>query len=338
VVLRSIAKRFIPAKLQRYLRKPWVIAQPQPDKPSPIDHFLLYAIVGTWMEADIIEATVSNAFAQGVDRVFLIDNESPDDTVTRAKKAGAEHVHTYRTTIYDEDYRIKLMNDFMRHTSTSSDADYVWWLLLDADEFPRPQAGGTLRGMLEALDRRFRVVGARFLNHYPSPEQTVYVVGHHPIDYQPLCEELKSSMCLQDHRKHSLIRWDRRGSQISSGIGFHVGRCKSRPLIEPLEPFIIHHFPFREEHITRLRMHGLFTAKDTSVTRAKEGDIAVGHMKERLKSLDAVYASDWSNVSSLLFEESKQGISLTDWRELQPGISNDVRRWYVTMPGGLPPN
>lgn len=314
------------------MRSPWVIAQPQPTKSDPIESFLLYAIIGTWMEADIIEATVSNAFAQGVDRVFLVDNDSPDDTVERSKKAGAEHVLTYRTNQYDEDYRINLMNEFVRHASIASGADHVWWLSIDADEFPRPQGIGTLRGMLASLDRRFRVVGARFLNHYPSPKQTPYVVGHHPIDYQPLCEELTSIMCPQGHRKHSLIRWDRMGSPISSTRGFHQAKCKDRPLLEPLAPFVIHHFPFRDEKVTRFRLQELWTAKSTRFSRANHNDIAVAHMKARLASLDAVYAGDWDKVHTLLLEEPKQGISLIDWRQCMPLVSTEIQRWYVPYP------
>ena len=49
--------------------------------PEPLTSFPLFAVVKTWMDEDIIEATVRNAFAQGVDRVFLVDNASTDSTV-----------------------------------------------------------------------------------------------------------------------------------------------------------------------------------------------------------------------------------------------------------------
>ena len=80
-------KRLVPRRL-RALRNPpkppWVRAMEKPTNPNPLDDFGFYAIVGTWMEADVIADTVANAFTQGVDRVFLVDNESPDDTVERA--------------------------------------------------------------------------------------------------------------------------------------------------------------------------------------------------------------------------------------------------------------
>ena len=113
----------------------WVRTDPIPSDPHPLDRFGFYAIIGTWMEADVIADTVANAFAQGVDRVFLLDNNSPDDTVALATGAGADVVLTYSTAGFEEHYRYNLMNEYVRHCSESSDYDHVWWLWMDADEF-----------------------------------------------------------------------------------------------------------------------------------------------------------------------------------------------------------
>ena len=40
----------------------------------------LYAIICTWNEEDIIASTVRHAFAQGCDKVFVVDNGSTDAT------------------------------------------------------------------------------------------------------------------------------------------------------------------------------------------------------------------------------------------------------------------
>jgi hypothetical protein len=56
---------------------PWVVQRPNPASPDVLDDFKLFAVVGAWMEEDVIEATVRNAFTQGCERVFLVDNESP---------------------------------------------------------------------------------------------------------------------------------------------------------------------------------------------------------------------------------------------------------------------
>ena len=328
VSVRRVAGRVFPTVLWRCLRRPWVIGERQPRRPIQLDSFAFHAVIGTWMEADIIEATVANAFAHGVDRVFLIDNGSPDDTVDRATGAGAEHVLTFRTDHYDEERRVALMTQFAERSARESGARHVWWLWLDADEFPRPQSGGTLRSMLEALDRRFRIVGARFLNHYPSPGRAIYVPGRHPIDYQPLCEELNSTMCWEGHRKHPLIRWDRGAPSIAPTLGFHTARSATRPLSEPLEPIVIHHFPFRSEAAARARLEALFGRGDDATPRVRKDDVPASHMKARLGSLDAVYAGDWKNVESLVMEQYTVGVSPRDWRDLKPAISTEIPRWY----------
>ena len=70
----------------------------RPATASRCDRFGLYAIVVTWMEADVIAATVRNAFAQGCERVLLVDNDSPDDTVAKAEAAGAELARSFSTS------------------------------------------------------------------------------------------------------------------------------------------------------------------------------------------------------------------------------------------------
>ncbi len=328
--VRRSVKRALPAPIVRRLRPapvPWIEAEPEPATPDPLPGFGFNAIVGTWMEADVIADTVANAFAQGVERVFLLDNDSPDDTIERAVSAGAEHVMTYRTDAFEEQYRYNLMNEFVRHQSMTGDVDHVWWLWLDADEFPRPASGGTIREMLERIDRRFRVVGARILNHYPTPGEPAYVAGDHPIDHQPLCEEVPHNICALMHRKHPLQRWDRHGPRIDAGLGFHRAECDVRPLLEPTDPLVVHHVPYRDEMVTRRRLEVLWAGKDSSESRAREDDEATGHMAARLKSLDAVYAGDWANVHNFLPDAPPVGVTLVDWRELRPAISFDIRRW-----------
>lgn len=296
----------------------------------PLTGFGFYAIVGTWMEEDIIADTVRNAFAQGVERVFLADNASPDDTVERAVRAGGEEVLTYRTERFDESYRYALMNELVQHVSQASDHDHVWWLWLDADEFPRPQSGGRLVDMLTSLDSRYRVVGARVLNHYPTPGEVAFDPGQHPVHRQHLCEEVRQHICDAMHRKHPLQRWDRSGPRINAGWGFHRAECEERPLYEPLEPIVVHHVPFRDEAWTRQRLDALWGGKDTGTPRALRGDISTDHMQARLESLDAVYTGDWQNVRNFIPGLPERGVDLTDWRSLEPSIHPDLPEWTST--------
>jgi hypothetical protein len=318
-------RQFIPLKIRRMIRPPWVVTAVNSSTPQVLDNFLFYAIVGTWMDEDIVFSTVANAFTQGVDAVFIVDNDSPDETVSVARTAGAADVLRYRTSVYDERYRIDLMYLLIQHISTFSSADNVWWLLMDADEFPRPEGEGTVRDLLRRLDSRFRIVGARFLNHYPSPGQTPHIVERHPLECQPLCEELISpAMCSQGHRKHPVIRWDRSGPDIKPGLGFHTAECSEKPLFEPKDQLVIHHFPFRCEAVTRARFRKM------SETRigALGDQMSVTHMTARLQSVDAVYSGNWEDVISLHLEDQRRGVSLTHWCSIAPPVSQDIPRWY----------
>ena len=72
-------------------------AIPNPPNPDLLGDFRLFAVVKSWLDGDIIEATVRNAFAQGVERVYVIDNGSDDETVAHAAAAGAEIDEVYHT-------------------------------------------------------------------------------------------------------------------------------------------------------------------------------------------------------------------------------------------------
>jgi hypothetical protein len=303
-----------------------VRTEADPVVPDVLDDVVLYALIGTWMEADVIADTVANAFAQGADRVFVVDNDSPDDTVERAVAAGAEHALTFVTDGYDEVYRLGLMNELVRHRSERSGSEHVWWLWLDADEFPRPERGGTVRDLVAGLDRRFRIVGARWVDHYPTPGRPAYVAGDHPLDHQPLAEELSARICDRGHRKHPLQRWDRAGPQIDADLGFHRAICQQRPLLEPSEGLVIDHFPYRDEITTRRRLATLW-GLDGSGARASRGHFTSSHMEARVDSLDAVYAGEWAEVRNFAPGRAERGVVPLDWRDLDPPISTDIRRW-----------
>src|ERR1700722_9488174 len=127
-ILRPLRRAF-----RRLLDRPLegtVATQPNPSPPRPPPDFRLFAVLGTWMEEDIVEATVRNAFAQGVEAVYLVDNASTDATVERALAAGATLAESFATEDYDERIRILLMNSVVARVSLQSKASHVWWLWL----------------------------------------------------------------------------------------------------------------------------------------------------------------------------------------------------------------
>ena len=141
---------------------------PNPPNPDLLGDFRLFAVVKSWMDEDIIEATVRNAFAQGVERVYVIDNGSDDETVARAEAAGAVIAEVYHTKQFNPRLAQVLINGVVARESLRCGERYIWWLHLDSDEFPEGPDGLTVREYLATLDRRFRIVGAEFLNHLPS--------------------------------------------------------------------------------------------------------------------------------------------------------------------------
>ncbi|HEY5011750.1 MAG TPA: glycosyltransferase family 2 protein [Acidimicrobiia bacterium] len=314
--------------LRPRLPGPWVVAQQQPVTPKPLDDFRLFAIIGAWMEEDVIAATVANAFAQGCERVYLVDNDSSDATVAEAVGAGAVLAEVFATEQYDEVLRLDIMNRVVSSVSEESGSDHVWWLWLDADEFPHGPRGTTVREYLEPLDRRFRIVGGRFINHFPDREPA-YVPGFHPLDFQPLCEEHLLGCALR-HRKHPLQRFDRGGTPIVSDRGFHRATSAERPLLEPTEAIYLHHFPYRDQQVTRRRLALLCSTDETGRTRVQEGDDAADGMVPRFETLDAVYRGDWDRVRNYRFDGEHSVARPVPWTSLAGPEDVAVRRWYAT--------
>jgi hypothetical protein len=316
------------------LKHPWVLQRRNPLAPDVLDEFKLFAIVGTWMEADVIEATVRNAFTQGCDRVFIVDNDSPDDTVERAVVAGAEVAQSFTTSRFDIDLAYEVMNECVSRISVADGAQHIWWLWVDADEFPHGPRGLTVRDYLATLDGSFRIVGARYINHYPS-DQPYYVSGLHPLDFQPLGEELTSRTCWAWHRKHPLQRFDRNQPTIQCDIGIHRCISSQLPLVEPIEPIFVHHFPFRDRETTVRRLASLFMAVEGSIARVDSRDERHKHMNARRSSLEAVYEQNWDAVPLELVPGCRRPAKEpVFWTELVSPQDVRVARWYRDQHAG----
>jgi len=300
-----------------------VLHEPNPSHPDTLDDFRFFAVLGTWMEEDVVEATVRNAFAQGVEAVYVVDNASTDATVEQAVGAGATFVESFHTKLYEERIRILLMNGVVARMSLASGADHVWWLWLDADEFPEGPAGMTIVEYLRTLDRRFRLVGSTYYNHFPT-EKPEYIPGFHPIDFQPMCERYTSKHvhhCRQPHWKHPLQRFDSEGPFILAGGGFHTGTLRTRdPLSEPTGGIITHHVGYREESSARSRLELLC---GMSARNASNDAIGNRTIQRRFDSLDAVYRKDWARVNNLRGDEPMYGVHPEPWPDPQ-----STRRWY----------
>jgi hypothetical protein len=335
VRLKSKVKSALRAVGLRRPRSPWVVAEDQPAQPEPLASFGLYAIVVTWMEADVIGATVRNAFTQGCERVLLVDNDSPDGTVAAATDAGAELAASFSTPQLDELLKVRLLNETVASVSAASGHDHIWWLWLDADEFVHGPQGSTVRELLSSLDRHFRIVGTRYFNHYPD-RRPEYLTGWHPLDFQPLCEERIGNLCAVGHRKHNLQRWDRRGPPITSGLGFHSARCEVT-LSEPTIDTYTHHFPYRLQEVTRRRLDALCGRDGGGQSRVALHDRQVrrnagtdSDMTKRYRTLSRVYARDWAHIDNLRRRGARIGVQLRPWTSAVGSHDAQVARWYAS--------
>jgi hypothetical protein len=316
--VRRLARRLLPPDTRGR-----VAYEPNPPSPELLPEFRFFAVLGTWMEEDVVEATVRNAFAQGVEEVYLVDNASTDATVARAVAAGATVADVFDTAVYDERIRILLMNGVVARQSFASGASHAWWLWLDADEFPEGPNGMTVAEYLATLDRRFRVVGSTYYNHFPS-DRPQYLSGFHPLDFQPLCERfvpLRQRFCGQPHWKHPLQRFDRAGPFLMAIDGFHTASLRTRdPVIEPTGGIVTHHVQYRDEAATKARMDLLCGGPGRN-----DFNDSLGHrtIQRRYDSLEAVYAGRWNDVNNQVGAEPLLGVHPEPWPD--PG---SARRWY----------
>ncbi len=260
----------------------------------------LWAIIGAYNEVDIIAATVSNAFAQGAERVLLVDNGSSDRTTIEALKAGAEIAHTFETDMYDEMQRIRIMNDLVERQSEESEHEEIWWLWLDCDELPCGPSGERIFDFVNRLPDMHRIVGAVQINHFPRAWPQ-YEPGFHPWDFMPDCEAFDTTTfpawhCKQRHWKHPLHKYVRGRSAIRAKSGFHMGLC-DEPLSEPDETIELHHFPYRARSFTYdryMRLCGVTDARNTYNDATSPDQKSA--LTKRFEMLDNVYDGRWDKV------------------------------------------
>ncbi len=271
---------------------------PNPADPELLADVRVFAVVKSWMDEDIIEATIKQAFVQGAEKVFLVDNGSEDRTVERAGEAGAVVAEVYHTENFNPRLAQVLINGVVARESLRCGDQHVWWLHLDSDEFPEGPAGATVRDYLGTLDRRFRIVGANFTNHLPEAKPA-YVPGYHPVDFQPLYYDYRPTwmpVCgVATHWKHPLQLFDAQSPFVrcEGGAHFAVGGIDGERA-EPEQSIVIRHFQYREERRTREKLARVL---DPATDRALPTRPLAG-FNVRLRSLDAVYGQRWDEVET----------------------------------------
>ncbi|MEW5773906.1 MAG: glycosyltransferase family 2 protein [Thermodesulfobacteriota bacterium] len=319
-----------------------VMAFDLPEPHQPARPFRFYAIMTVWSEADIIAATVKNLYAEGCDRVFVLDNDSDDDTMIRAVAAGAVHHGSFTTEFFSDNIRVDRINEAVREIAAADPQERVWWLYLDADEFPTAPGAQTLRQYLEGLDDRIRCVGSTWINHYPS-QKPYWIEGFHPADLQPLAGVLMprtefsiwSRYCRQEHVKHQLVRHDAGRPAVDIGLGFHVFHSQEE-LYEPQGSIWVHHFQFRERAATLDKLARLTAKNDRGFSRHAPKCVWESWSRGERNTSRHQYDHRREIASRMYLPEEHQhllGFAPLPWVDLVSLLEGDSRwpsvsRWY----------
>ena len=189
---------------------------------------ILNAVLCVYNEEDIIESTIKHLFAQGCSNVFIIDNMSSDGTVEISSKAGGQLISQFESRYFDELQKIRHLNTAVRSYNESGSEENIWWLYVDADEFPGIDCDLTILDFLKQLDPAVRGVQGYFYNHTPT-HPPYHQSPYHPADFQPVCSK-------SDISKIPLLRYDKNKPHIDrlaiQGGAMNVDICTDNPMLD----------------------------------------------------------------------------------------------------------
>jgi glycosyltransferase involved in cell wall biosynthesis len=225
---------------------------------------LLNAVMCVWNEEDIIESTVKHCFAQGCSNVFIVDNASTDRTVEIAINAGAILIDSFESKYFDEDQKIAHLNSVVKKYNEQSNEDYIWWLYIDADEFPNIDCNLSIIDFLKLLNPSIRAVQGYMFNHIPT-HPPYHISSYHPIDFQQICSK-------SDAIKIPLIRYDKDKQHLYSGAGAHTVDTCGEDILVVRNILNIHHFNYREPEYSLFRLKKLLSKNLDGTSRIDHYD------------------------------------------------------------------
>jgi Glycosyltransferases involved in cell wall biogenesis len=274
---------------------------------------MLNAITCVWNEEDIIEAAVKHAFAQGCSNVFIVDNGSTDETVKRAKKAGAELAVSFKTRFFDERQKIAHLNAVVKYYNTQFQNRSVWWMFFDADEFPNINCELKISEFLKELDVEIKGLHGHMYNHIPS-HFPYNLEGYHPADFMPVCRKSQAT-------KIPLLRYDKGKPHLFSTGGAHDLDTGGETILMAKDIVDIHHFPARNPEYTLERLKRL-------LRRSEDGASRVDWMDKRSKLIYNAEKSPYHARYEQIRDEYKSNAGLAlKTRELVYNFQN-LKRWY----------
>jgi glycosyltransferase involved in cell wall biosynthesis len=129
----------------------------------------LAAVVSVYNESTFLPDFLK-FYSPEVDKIYVLDNESDDGSIAICSKYPNVEVSSYSTKgSFDEN--IKHASLMEKRHEVSKNYDYT--LILDADEFVVPKAGGSIRATIERT-KRLDLYGTDGWNIYGYPDDTPY--------------------------------------------------------------------------------------------------------------------------------------------------------------------
>ena len=276
---------------------------------------LLNAVMCVWNEEDIIESTVKHLFAQGCSNVFIVDNASTDKTVDIAINAGAILADSFESKYFDDMQKISHLNAVVLNYNKHSNEDCIWWLYVDADEFPNIDCELHIIDFLKSLDSSVKAISGYMFDHIPT-HPPYSIPGYHPADFMQLSTKTHTS-------KIPLLRHDKNKPPLYSAGGAHTFATCGEYMSTALEALNIHHFNYRIQENTLRRLKQLLMQNEDGTRRIDLLDNKAQLHKKNANS-KSMYHERY-NRTKLIYNESRYKLLMTD--ELIYSYNN-ITRWY----------
>lgn len=267
----------------------------------------VWAISMVKNEADILESTVRHTFAQGIDRLFVVDNGSTDGTRELLERLAGEFpisIGDDSEVGYYQDHKMTAL----AHAARRHGAE--WIVPIDADEFwfaPGMRVADYLRSRPRAETR----TTATMYNLFPTPGN-------------PSLTGLRDGPLRLDFRPHVLPKVATRPHPLLwIGMGNHSAL---RPGILRNGLFIAH-LPWRsfEQYRSKVRQGArAFEATDLD-------EHLGGHWRKQGGRSDETLAATWQS----LLEGRAEGD--LGWRPVGPFASASISHWESWDPENLIP-
>jgi glycosyltransferase involved in cell wall biosynthesis len=282
------------------------------------DTMLLNAVMCVWNEEDIIESTVKHAFAQGCSNVFIIDNASTDKTIEIALNSGAILADTFESKYFDEIQKVSHLNSVVKAYNDHESECCIWWLYIDADEFPNIDYEYRIIDFIKSLDSSVRLIHGYLFDHIPT-HLPYNIPGYHPADFMPVATKTKIA-------KIPLVRYDKGKQHLYSCSGAHTvdSAGESIPMIKDV--LNIHHFHYRrpEDSIARLKL---------LLKKNHDGSSRIDWMDAREQNLQksATVKSTYHNRYNNAKHWYNQNKYLSLRHDNLPYTYKNITRWYDTL-------